>query len=387
LKSTVFSEKKPPSILFLGTQMAFGGAQTLLLDQAVWFKGHGHTVMAAFFYDRDDLYETWKTLYDFPLVDLNVFGGTTGSLGKITKFVTGIWQLWLLLHREKFDAVITFTHDSNVIGLPLAWLAGVPVRIGTHLGTIRDMPRWREKLHSILVNLGIIQVLIAASTRTRDNAIQEGVSPGRIEIIFNGISPFQLNETDRINTRQKLGLHRDDFFLLAVGRLVYEKGHEFLIDAAPRALQSFPNLTVGICGNGPLLGQLEAQISSLGLEKNVKLLGQWGNVRELLAAADGFVLPSRWEGLPLALLEAMMAGLPVIATRVQGVEEVIENGVQGFLVPLENPEELSKAILQLLDNPAQRDAMGSAASSRITQGYTTDLVCEKYLRVIQRLNP
>lgn len=366
--------------------MAFGGAQTLLLDQAVWFKGQGHKVTAAFFYDRDDLYDKWKTLYDFSLVDLNAFDKTAGRIGKVKKLAAGVWKLWSLLRAEKFDAVVTFTHDSNVIGLPLAWLAGVRIRIGTHLGVIRDIPRWREKLHSMLVNLGIIQVLIAASTRTRDNAIQEGVSAKRIEVIFNGISPFQLNDADRMTTRQKLGIQQDDFFLLAVGRLVYEKGHEFLIEAIPAVLPSFPRLIVGICGNGPLRNQLEMQISSLGLEKNVKLFGQWENVRELLAAADAFVLPSRWEGLPMALLEAMMAGLPVIAARVQGVEEVIKDGVHGFLVSLEDAQQLSKAILQLLNNPAQRQAMGLAASSRITQGYTTEQMCEKYLGVIQRLN-
>jgi glycosyltransferase involved in cell wall biosynthesis len=383
LRSTV---NERPSILFLGTQMAFGGAQTLLLDQVQWFKARGHKVTAAFFYDRDDLYNKWKTLYDFQLLDLNAFDKTAGRIHKVIKLVAGVWKLWSLLRREKFDAVITFTHDSNVIGLPLAWLAGVPIRIGTHLGVIRDIPRWREKLHSFLVNVGIIQVLIAASTRTRDNAIQEGVSAEHIEVIFNAISPFKLNDTDRIVTRQKLGLQQDDFFMLAVGRLVYEKGHEFLIEAVPAVLPSFPNLIVGICGNGPLRGQLEMQISSLGLEKNVKLLGQWENVRELLAAADAFVLPSRWEGLPMALLEAMMAGLPVIAARVQGVEEVINDGVHGFLVPLEDSQELSKAILQLLNTPAQQQAMGLAASARITQGYTTEQMCEKYLGVIQRLN-
>lgn len=384
---TNLPDKKHLSILFLGTQMAFGGAQTLLLDQAIWFKRQGHKVTAAFFYDRDDLYNKWKDTYDFPLYKLSAFDKADGYVKKIISLFAGILHLWSLLRTERFDAVIAFTHDSNILALPLAWLAGVPVRVGTHLGIIRDIPRWREKFHSFLVNVGIIQVLVAASTRTRDNAIQEGVFPERIEIIFNGISSFQVDETDRVNTRQQLGLHEDDFFLLAVGRLVYEKGHEFLVDAIPSVLRSFPKLTVGICGSGPLLGQLEAQISSLSLEKNVKLLGRWENVRELLAAADAFVLPSRWEGLPMALLEAMMAGLPVIATRVQGVEEVIENGVQGFLVPLENPEELSKAILQLLDGSVQRSAMGLAASSRIMQSYTTDQMCEKYLSVIQKLNP
>jgi glycosyltransferase involved in cell wall biosynthesis len=385
LNSVSLTDKGHPSILFLGTQMAFGGAQTLLLDQALWFKGKGHKVVAAFFYDRDGLYDKWLEAYDIPLLNLNAFDKTAGCIKKATSLISGMWRLWRLLRTEKFDVVVGFTHDSNILGLLLAWLAGVPVRLGTHLGVIRDIPHWRERLHSILVNTGIIQVLIASSTRTRDDALWEGVSPGRIEVIFNSITPFTLNEEDRIRTRQKLGLHECDFFLLAVGRLVYEKGHEFLIQAIPSIIPSFPNITVGICGSGPLFTQLEKQIFDLSLEKKIRLLGQWENVMELLAAADAFVLPSRWEGLPLALLEAMMAGLPVIATRVQGVEEVIENGVQGFLVPLENPEELAKSILKLLSKPDQCRQMGIAASARIMQGYTTDQMCEKYLRVILKL--
>lgn len=384
MSSKSLDEKELLSILFLGTQMTFGGAQTLLFDQALWFQGQGHKVVSAFFYDRDGLYNKWQKAYNVPLFKLSDFDKAAGFLKKITSLIGGLWNLWRLLQTEKFDAVVTFTHDSNILGQPLAWLAGVPARVGTHLGVIRGMPRWREKLHSILVNIGVIKILIAASTRTRDNAVQEGVSSERVEIIFNGISPFKVNDRDRINIRQKLGFHENDFFLLAVGRLVFEKGHEFLIQAIPTVIRSYPNIQVGICGGGPLQSQLQEKISDLALENNVRLLGQWDNVRELLAAADAFVLPSRWEGLPMALLEAMMAGLPVIATRVQGVEEVVENGVQGILVPLESPEELAKAILQLLSDSDQCSRMGLTASARIMQGYTTSQMCEKYLQVIRK---
>lgn len=365
--------------------MAFGGAQALLLDQAMWFKSRGHRVAAAFFYDRDDLNDKWQQTYDLPLFNLSSFDKKAGPLKKTASLLAGLWRLWRLLRSEDFDAVITFTHDSNLLGLPLAWLCGVPVRVGTHLGGIRGIPRWRERLHALLVNRRIIQVLVASSSGTRDDAIREGVADDRIEVIFNAITPFRVNSEDRKRVRQKLGLGEDDFFLLAVGRLVYEKGHEFLIQALPKVIRQFPNITTGICGIGPLQAQLEGQISALGLGDRVRLLGQWENIRELLAAADAFVLPSRWEGLPMALLEAMMAGLPVIAARVQGVEEVIEHGTQGLLVPLENPEELSKAILQLLNDPDQRRKMGLAASARILQGYTTDSMCHDYLRVIENL--
>ena len=376
------TDNRKISLLFLGTQMAFGGAQTLLLDQALWFKGQGHKVVAAFFYDRDGLYDKWLKSYDIPLYNLNAFDKTIGYIKKITNLITGIWRLWKLLRTEKFDAVVTFTHDSNMLGLPLAWLAGVPVRVGTHLGVIRGIPRWREKLHAILVNTGIIQVLIAASTRTRDNAVQEGVSSNHIEVIFNAISPFKLSAGDRISARQKLGLHEKDFFLIAVGRLVYEKGHEFLIQAIPSVARSFPHITVGICGSGPLLGQLEEQISALDLEGKVRLLGQWENVRELLAAADAFVLPSRWEGLPMALLEAMMAGLPIIATKVEGVEEVIVEGKNGLLVPIEDADALAGAIMQLMADPQLRHEMGAAAKEQVLGFYTTDHMCEQYLEQI-----
>jgi len=379
------SEKKLPSILFLGTQMAFGGAQTLLLDQALWFKARGHQTVAAFFYDRDGLNDKWQSAYDIRLVNLSAFDKNSSPLQKITSLLSGIWRLWRLLRAEKFDAVIAFTHDSNLLGLPLARLAGVPARIGTHLGSIRGLPRWREKLHAWLVNAGIIQALIASSTRTQEDAIREGVAPERIEVIFNAIRPFEIRDGDRTAARQKLGLRPDDFFLLAVGRLVYEKGHEFLVRAMPAVVQAHPNILAGICGAGPLFDDLQGQITALALGDKVRLLGQWEDVRELLAAADAFVLPSRWEGLPMALLEAMMAGLPVVAARVQGVDEVIENGVHGLLVPLENPEELSKAILQLMQDPQRRRQMGLAASARIMQGYTTDQMCEKYLQVIMRL--
>jgi glycosyltransferase involved in cell wall biosynthesis len=378
------SEKRLPSILLLGTQMAFGGAQTLLLDQALWFKARGHKTVAAFFYDRDGLNDKWQSAYDFPLVNLSAFDKTASPLQKITSLFSGIWRLWKLLRSEKFDVVIGFTHDSNLLGLPLAWLAGVPARVGTHLGSIRGLPRWREKLHALLVNIGVIQVLIASSTRTQDDAIREGVSPQRIEVIFNAIRPFEIRDGERAAARKKLGLRPEDFFLLAVGRLVYEKGHEFLVRAMPAVVQAHPNILAGICGAGPLFDDLQAQISALALDEKVRLLGQWEDVRELLAAADAFVLPSRWEGLPMALLEAMMAGLPVVAARVQGVDEVIENGVQGLLVPLESPEELSKAILQLLQDPTRRRQMGLAASARIMQGYTTDQMCEKYLRAVEK---
>lgn len=365
--------------------MAIGGAQKLLLDQAKWFHDRGHKAVAAFFYDRDGLFDKWNNSFQFPLCDLKAFDRDSNFLQKIVSLLAGLWRLWKLLRRQKFDAIITFTHDSNMLGAPMAWLAGIPVRVGTHLGEIRGMSRWRKKIHALLVNRGVIQVLIAASTRTRQNAIEEGTQPGRIEVIFNGITPFKSDQGRRDKTRRELGLRENDIFLLSVGRLVFEKGHEFLVEAMSTVIRSRQNIVAGICGAGPLKGQLEQQILRNALENHVRLLGQWDSVQDLLAAADIFVLPSRWEGLPMALLEAMMAGLPVIATRVEGVDEVVEDGVHGLLAPLEDPLAMAEAILQLAGDQQARSRMGAAASLRIASEYTTDRMCENYLKIVLSL--
>lgn len=372
------------SIVLLGTQMAVGGAQKLLLEQALWFQQKGHRVAVIFFYDRDNLHAKWKQTYPFEIQNLEAFDKKAGGLRSLPKLLGALLKLWRILKQGKFDAIITFTHDSNVLGLPLAKLAGIPARVGTHLGEIRGMSKWRDGLHTFLVNSGVIQTLVASSARTKNNAIEAGVRPEKITTIYNAIMPFDVSHIDREIVRQKIGLKKDDVFFVAVGRLVYEKGHEFLVEAMSIVTKSDSRAVAGICGAGPLHDQLQAQIEKLNLHDKVKLLGQWDEIPELLAASDLFVLPSRWEGLPMALLEGMMAGLPVIATRVEGVDEVVQPGVHGLLVPLESPAELAQAILQLLRSPADRQLMGRAARERVLNSYTTDRMCESYLQVIEQ---
>jgi len=364
--------------------MAVGGAQKLLLEQALWYRSQGHRVTVIFFYDRDNLHEKWSQIYPFDIQNLEAFDKLAGGIRSLPKLLRGLLKLWKIFKRGNFDAVITFTHDSNVLGLPLAWLAGIPARVGTHLGEIRGMSKWRDGLHTFLINRGVIQTLVASSARTRKNAIEVGVQPDRIMTIYNAIMPFDVAHIDRESVRAKIGLKKEDVFFLAVGRLVYEKGHEFLVEAMSIVAGTDSHVVAGICGAGPLQETLLSQIESLGLQERVRLLGQWDSIPEILAAADVFVLPSRWEGLPMALLEGMMAGLPVIATRVEGVEEVVQPGVHGLLVPLESPVELAQGILQLLRSPEERRHMGASAKERVLSSYTTDRMCEAYLRVIEK---
>jgi glycosyltransferase involved in cell wall biosynthesis len=372
------------SILLFGSQMAIGGAQRVLLDQARWFDSHGHKVTAVFFYDKQGLHSVWQEKLGIPILTMTRLRGN-GLLSKGWALLTGLLRLWALLQRGHFDVIETFTYDSNLLALPLAWLAGVPVRIATHHGMIEGFPRWIERLHSWLMNMGLASVLVSVSNKALDQAATTGARRERMVVIQNGIVPSQPDLAQVSATRGEIGLGSDDVFLLSVGRLVYQKGHEFLIRAMPSVLGHYPRVKAVICGDGSLRNALDAQIRDLQLTDSVLLLGNRTDIDRFLSSANIFVLPSRWEGLPVSLLEAMGMGLPVVATQVEGVEEVVQDRVQGLLVAPEESDSLAAALIELIAQPALRSRMGAAARKRIEESYTVDIMCKKYLHLMQEL--
>ena len=372
------------SILLLGTQMATGGAQTVLLDQARWFHEHGHKVAVIFLYDKEGLQAKWQAASPFPILSLGAFQGRGKGIRNILPLLKGLLSLWKFLRKEKVDVIETFTHDSSMVALPVAWLAQVPVRIATHHGVIEGISGWRERIHSWMVNHNIAQILVAVSKKMYHASLREGVRPERVVTILNGIRPLPIENRSRFEVRKEAGVDVDVPVLISVGRLVYAKAHEVIVASMPAVLKEFPNAKLEIYGEGVLRADLQAQIESLGLANSVKLAGQSDNVARHLANADVFILSSRSEGLPIALLEAMSAGLPCIATEVEGVDEVLVEGKHGLTVPVENPDALAQAILQLLRDPQARSRMGAAAREHVSKFYTVDRMCGQYLQLMLR---
>jgi len=198
---------------------------------------------------------------------------------------------------------------------------------------------------------------------------------GRIVVISNGVDlPEPLDPTLLAAARARYGLTTKDPFVLAAGRLTEPKNFPGLLDAVLLLRRRGVRLRVMIAGEGPLRAFLERRVDELGIGDQILLPGVANDLPELMLGADLFVLPSLWEGLPLALLEAMACGLPVVATQIAGVADVVEDGVSGLLVPPGYAAALAQAMADLLADPTRRAAFGAAGLEIVRRNYSFERV-------------
>jgi glycosyltransferase involved in cell wall biosynthesis len=376
------------SILFLGTQMEVAGAQRVLLSQAHWFHEHGYPVQAIFFYDKQGLAKVWQRKYKFPVVSLDGWQPNRLAPLNIYILIRGLSRLFSLL-RKNVRAIVTFTPHSNLLGLPLGWIAGVPVRIGTHHGYIEGSSARLAWLHGRLINSRFCSIMVTVSAQVRQFALRrEGANTRKLIVIENGIEPpavKKLSASRRTALRNNVGAPGATKILLTVGRLTVQKGHTVLLDAIAKLKSGKAQPVFVFAGDGPLKNDLEEKARRLGIAHQVRFLGVRDDVDELLLVADIFVQPSLWEGLSLALLEALLAGLPVLATRVEGVVDVVENGYSALLVPPKNSAALATAIRRLLRNDQLRKRLSRAGQKRALNHYSVENMCKAYEGLLVKL--
>jgi len=268
---------------------------------------------------------------------------------------------------QRIAVVQTCDLYANTFALPAAALAGVPVRVGSRrelnpdksAGQIALQRQAYRCAHCVVANSG------AAARQLQS----EGIAADRIAVIPNGVS------IDRFAPRVAM---RPVSTVLTVANLRTEKAHEVLLAAAARLVGAHPQLQFQIAGDGPRLAELRALAQSLGLAPHVTFLGHREDVPALLAGADVFVLPSRSEAFPNGAIEAMAAGLPVVASAVGGLLDLIESGRTGLLVPADNPEAPAQPLGSLIVSPARASLLGAAAREDVTRRYSFDRMVRSF---------
>jgi glycosyltransferase involved in cell wall biosynthesis len=277
-----------------------------------------------------------------------------------------------LLRRERPAIVHTHTSKAGVLGRLAAWIAGVPVIIHTPHGHVfyghfNRLTSWLF-LQIERALAGITTHMIALTETERDEHLARRVGrPDRFSAVPSGIDLDRFRSVAGLFGRRppELGCPPDAIVAGSVGWLTEVKGHRFLIEALARLKPSHPRLHVLIVGSGALRDAYAALAKRLGVAEAVHLVGERQDVPDCLAAMDLFILPSLNEGMGRALVEAMTAGRPVIATRVGGVPAIVEDRRTGLLLPPGDVSALAEGIDELLRLPDFAKALGNAASESI----------------------
>jgi glycosyltransferase involved in cell wall biosynthesis len=293
-----------------------------------------------------------------------------------------VWRLRNLvktLQNEKVDLVQTHLVYANILGTLAAHMAGIPVIATLHSIAVAD--GWKSRFLKVIENFVLRKYatcVLAVGQVVAD--INEGnYGRRRICVIPNGIPvPQSPQDQERERLRREITGDASDSIIITVGRFARAKGYEDMIQAFHLLRQKDPNPKLVMVGSGTSADTIRSQIQDLDLDQSVILTGEREDVYQLLALSDVYASSSHREGLPLAVLEAMMAGLPVVATSVGDIPNVVTKET-GVLVPPHHPELLAAALEDLLRDPQKRRSMGQAAYQRAMNEYSVDAWMKKHV--------
>jgi glycosyltransferase involved in cell wall biosynthesis len=279
-------------------------------------------------------------------------------------------RLYRLMAREQIDVLHAHMPRASVPGAILARAAHVPVVVSHEHGSWLDGKVVRPFLDRNVV-ARLSTMMLAVSQWDRGQLIErEGIPPDRIDVLPNGIlSP----PDDGPSTLPELVVPPGTSLIGAVGRLYEVKGYDYLIRAVALLKERGLSVRCVLLGIGPAEAQLRALVAELGVGEEVRIVGRRDDVAAVTRALDVAILPSRWEGCPLAIIEYMALGAPIVASAVGGVPELIEDGVHGVLVRPRDPVALADGIQRLLEDRALAARLGEAAQERQRAEYSFDV--------------
>jgi len=279
------------------------------------------------------------------------------------------------------DVVLCFwAYPDGFANVLLSRAMGLPVCIGVLGSDINQMTQARPQRAMIRWALSSCDRVLSVSAALKDVMVDIGVPAEKIAVIPNGVETERFRPCDAGQARESLGLAREGRFITCVSRLSREKGLDTLISAFAQLPQGDARLL--LVGDGGERGALETQAAKLGVRERVEFAGDrpHAEVPTWLAASDVVALPSRMEGCPNIVLEAMASGRPVVASRVGGVPELLTSEALGFMVEPDRPETLALALGRALDTAWDTDALASAGSAR-TWSTVVGEILEEFRRV------
>jgi glycosyltransferase involved in cell wall biosynthesis len=372
----------PIPVAYVIPRMSIGGAQTHLLQVLrLLDRRRFAPVLCCLATDRNDSIQLLDRVreLDVPVLDARV-RDTANSLAR-PHSILQMARVARELRRHHVRIVHSYLFHANWFGTLAARLARIPVTIVSKR-SMDVYPRARDRWACRLVNrLADSVTAVAGAVRDHTHAV-EGCPLEKIVVIPNGIDLEAVPGPTLLDGRAPaLGVGERDAVVGTITRLVWKRGHEELLQAAALIQRAEPSAKLVVVGDGPLRRSLEDQAHRLGLNGGVRFLGAVPHAARLLPRFDVFVLSSVLEGMSNALLEAMAAGRPVVATRVGGNPELVVDGQTGLLVPPRDAQALADAVIALLRDRQLARRMGEAGRRRVGAEFTLAAMVERMERL------
>ncbi|MCP4252713.1 MAG: glycosyltransferase [Candidatus Scalindua sp.] len=282
-----------------------------------------------------------------------------------------IYKLYKLLKYHKFDIIHTHAYSAGTVGRVSAFLAGIPVIISHNQNVYGHYNKYYNFVEWLLsyITDKIICVSDKVMKFTKET---QGIDTKRLITIYNGIEKFcSVSEKETSDLRKKFNIPLNSSVVGTIAQFSEKKGLEYLLRSASVLLKDRRDVNFFLVGDGTIKSKLEQLCTDLKIENNVIFVGERSDIPGMLSLIDIFVLPSITEGLPLALLEAMSCGKPVIATSVGGVPEIVKNGINGILVRPKDSEALCGAMREMLSDVGMRDRMGREGQIICEKGFSS----------------
>jgi glycosyltransferase involved in cell wall biosynthesis len=296
---------------------------------------------------------------------------------------TIVKDIYNLIKERDIKIVRTHQYHANLYGRLAAWLAKVPCIVAS----VHNVYTIDRKLHRRMINKFLARftdkVIAVSETVKKDVLTYDGLSEDRVRVIYNGIDTDRFSNLNGSLIRSKLGISSEAPVIGTVGRLTLQKGQKYLIDAVSALKEKISQILLLIVGDGPMRGELENHIKVLGADKNIILLGTRRDIPQLLSAMDIFVLPSIWEGLGTALIEAMAAGKAIIATDIPPIREIINTEKIGILVPARDSKAMASSIELLLNDKTLAETFCKSARERAFSDFNMTNTVDKYTNLYE----
>jgi glycosyltransferase involved in cell wall biosynthesis len=363
-------------IAFVATSTGTGGAEMQVLSLADRMRSRGHQTLIVSMIPVGAVGDEARRL-GIPVETLGMRPGSPDP--------RGLLRLAAILRRWKPDVVHSHMVHANILARLARPLAPVPVLVST-VHNSYEGGGLRMAAYRVTDRLADLNTIISQSAAERYLRLK-AVSRDKLRVIPNGVDleRFRPDPTARARVRRELGLG-EEFTWLAVGRFEVAKDYPTMLHAFAEAAGGAPSAVLLLAGQGTLREATEALAARIGIASRVRFLGVRRDVPDLMAAADGYVMSSAWEGLPMVLLEAAAVGLPLVATQVGGNDEVVRPGINGYLVPAGDVSALAGAMRELVALPApRRRQLAEQGRAHVRERYALGSVLDRWESIYREL--